>query len=738
MQRLFGRTLTPRWRYGLWLMVLARLVTPVLPSVRMGAPELDLPRWTAEAPTPTDSMPLASSGFPRPRPARSPIERLEIGAEQKGELEDAAPTGVAVARMSRDASSSPGRLAEPKRRVRPGLSTGSVASAAVERPSAKALTVVLWLVVAAALAARAVFRALRFHRRLAHALRPEDPRLLVLLEECRKVMRVRRPVALLETEAVTSPAVTGLWHPTLLLPPKVTERLSEAELRHVFLHELAHLRRCDLPLALVVMALESLYWFHPLVRMAIRRLRTAQESARDWEALAVHPSPAPLSYARTLLKLCEGRAPSPAPVGLVSDFTDGGRDLERRILMITEYRASSHRAALVGVVLTAALAWAGFTSAAQPALPAGDSQPAGQSLATISVEHHQDAPVWLAPLQAALDRPISMQAEGTSAREVFAYLRQVAGVNLVVDTVWLDDIGDPDLEFEVTDTPLGEVLDLVCSELDGRHCLAREAIYVCEDLYLAEGTELRFYKLAPFYERGLGEEEDEVLCELVQRFAADGSWTWDWPGVSIETWNGLLIVSQTREMHAHIESFLNRFLNRGAEQPSETPAWRVRLEEVLAAQAEISVQGIPLTEVAQVLAERYGVPILVSEDIDEEDVDLHLTGVSLRTVLEWLGASQGLKPHIHGGVVELIQGEPHMSLEYHELGGLFEAANHDDADELRDTLEDMIRNRIDPDTWDYEHAALLYVGDLLLVRNTASAQLQIAQLIQTLERAFSD
>jgi len=407
--------------------------------------------------------------------------------------------------------------------------------------------------------------------------------------------------------------------------------------------------------------------------------------------------------------------------------------------MITEYRTSSHRATLVGVVLTVALAWAGFTSAAQPALPDGDSKPAGQILATISVEHHQDAPVWLAPLQAALDLPISMQAEGTSAREVFAYLRQVAGVNLVVDTVWLEDIGDPDLEFEVTDTPLREVLDLVCSELDGRHCLAREAIYVCEDLYLAEGTELRFYKLAPFYERDIDVDEfDMALCDLVPLLAGGGSWTWDSEGVSIETWNGLLVVSQTREMHAHVDAFLNRLLNRGAEEAPETPAWRTRIEKLLSGPAEINLEDVMLGEAAELLSSRYGLPIRISEDYYEEEVDLQLEGVSLRTVLEWLGAAQGLTPRIHGGAVDLAEGEYEMSLEYYELGELFESAQYVDRVEVVITLEDMIRDRIEEDTWDAGLAAMVFLDDLLLVRNTASAHRQIGQLIETLERAFSD
>lgn len=47
---------------------------------------------------------------------------------------------------------------------------------------------------------------------------------------------------------LSSPAVFGLFQLHLLLPETALRQLNEEELRLIFLHEMAHVRRMDLPL----------------------------------------------------------------------------------------------------------------------------------------------------------------------------------------------------------------------------------------------------------------------------------------------------------------------------------------------------------------------------------------------------------------------------------------------------------------------------------------------------------
>lgn len=75
----------------------------------------------------------------------------------------------------------------------------------------------------------------------------------------------------------------------------------------MFLHEMAHLRRCDLWLNGVLEAVRAFHWFNPVVGWVLRRWREDREEACDIHALSadgVHPVP----YGRVLLKCLEGSA----------------------------------------------------------------------------------------------------------------------------------------------------------------------------------------------------------------------------------------------------------------------------------------------------------------------------------------------------------------------------------------------------------------------------------------------
>ena len=98
--------------------------------------------------------------------------------------------------------------------------------------------------------------------------------------------------------AVPTPLAAG-GRAGVLLPESAEQW--DTERRHVILlHEAAHLRRLDhvtLPLAL---ALQALWWFHPLAWLAISRFRAAAEAACDEAVVAAGISP--ITYAEHLLE----------------------------------------------------------------------------------------------------------------------------------------------------------------------------------------------------------------------------------------------------------------------------------------------------------------------------------------------------------------------------------------------------------------------------------------------------
>jgi bla regulator protein BlaR1 len=105
------------------------------------------------------------------------------------------------------------------------------------------------------------------------------------------------------------PGVVGLWHPILLLPDGIVERLTPSELEAVLAHELCHVRRRDNLTAAIHMIVEALFWFHPLVWWIGARLVTERERACDEDVLRLGNQPR--VYAEAMLTVCRLYAESP-------------------------------------------------------------------------------------------------------------------------------------------------------------------------------------------------------------------------------------------------------------------------------------------------------------------------------------------------------------------------------------------------------------------------------------------
>ncbi len=91
---------------------------------------------------------------------------------------------------------------------------------------------------------------------------------------------LRRPVSLLQSEHPTLLVTWGIVRPKVILPAPARE-WSDARVRVVLCHELAHIRRGDWLVQLVAELLRSVYWFNPLLWMACQRVRQESEHACD-------------------------------------------------------------------------------------------------------------------------------------------------------------------------------------------------------------------------------------------------------------------------------------------------------------------------------------------------------------------------------------------------------------------------------------------------------------------------
>jgi beta-lactamase regulating signal transducer with metallopeptidase domain len=110
----------------------------------------------------------------------------------------------------------------------------------------------------------------------------------------------RRP-ALIESGCVHTPITLGALTPVVLLPEGLAQGLSDAELRAIAIHELAHVKRHD-PLVLGLASLvRAVLFFHPLVWLACRQVSNLAEASCDDAVLDATGEP--VSYAKMLARL---------------------------------------------------------------------------------------------------------------------------------------------------------------------------------------------------------------------------------------------------------------------------------------------------------------------------------------------------------------------------------------------------------------------------------------------------
>ena len=268
---------------------------------------------------------------------RQPGMRTEIAGQDKP---------AQVARVETEAGIA------PRNEVKPGRSIGSYLVPGL---------IGAWLGGVLVFSGIVTMQVIRFRRKLRRIAASHEPRLQRLLDGCCEEFGINRTVEILKTDAVHSPALFGLMRLRLLLPSEMPGRFTDRELRYVFLHELAHVKRGDPWLNWLVTVLQILHWFNPLVWFGFARLRADRELACDELALLRAGDNAGTAYGETVVKLLESlKVPATVP-GLVGILEDK-KQMRRRILMIADFRKTGRRSVLA-VLLMAAIATAALTDA---------------------------------------------------------------------------------------------------------------------------------------------------------------------------------------------------------------------------------------------------------------------------------------------------------------------------------------------------------------------------------------
>jgi hypothetical protein len=246
-----------------------------------------------------------------------------------------------------------------------------------------------------------------------------DRQWLALLASESAQLGVGRTVAVRATAAVSVPVVWG-WRKPVILVPASSQSWPTKQRRALLRHELAHVARHDCLAQAVAIVAQAVYWPHPLVWWAARRLRAEAERACDDLVLAAGTK-AP-EYAEYLLEAARALRESwhPSSSSAVVERTHL-YDRLRALLDEDRNRGSVGRrgAALASGVVLAGVA---LLAALQPAVRAAAAKAALVAMSPLSTAAVPGAPVNKPPAPGKAESVLAGTVRGPDGKPVEAAL----------------------------------------------------------------------------------------------------------------------------------------------------------------------------------------------------------------------------------------------------------------------------------------------------------------------------
>ncbi|KAA0764390.1 M56 family metallopeptidase [Bacillus sp. SH5-2] len=310
---LLKNKLPPRWQYLLWIILIVRLLLP----------------WSPDSSYSIYSILSYSNGTPVTSHQDSADRRIQ-GSTAIGGTKTYTYGSAQTAEKSKKQTHNNEKQND-------------------ETVSFYTIVLYIWLAVVIILS----FATIIMNKRLLFYIKKQpvitDERISKIFESCKKSMSVKRDIPLLLAGKIASPTVFGFLRPRVLLSSAHMKVLDEQQLRYIFHHELAHIKRRDVGVNWLMHGLLILNWFNPILWYAYSCMREDQELACDAFALTYIDSEEKLAYGHTIITLLEHYS-SYYQVPSLANLSRNKRTLKRRILMIKKFKKNSYRWSAFGVV----------------------------------------------------------------------------------------------------------------------------------------------------------------------------------------------------------------------------------------------------------------------------------------------------------------------------------------------------------------------------------------------------
>lgn len=210
----------------------------------------------------------------------------------------------------------------------------------------------LYLLILAGLLIHYSRQYIRSRRIVREGLSPLATGFDVFVAAAARRMGIRAKVKAYLSSLVQVPVTLGFLKPVILLPVAMVTQLTTAQIEAILIHELAHIRRKDYLLNLLITVMELLFFFNPFTRMLIHQLKKEREHCCDDAVLECRYDPH--GYVSALLSLA--RQQQQASLAVAAIGGGGEQLLLQRARKILQQKRTDDRPGprpLLGLLLTA-------------------------------------------------------------------------------------------------------------------------------------------------------------------------------------------------------------------------------------------------------------------------------------------------------------------------------------------------------------------------------------------------
>lgn len=160
-----------------------------------------------------------------------------------------------------------------------------------------------------------------------------DEEVLLAFQQIREEMNLSKNVDLYQCSCVSSPMLTGVVNPQVLLPDLA---LAPEELRFILGHELVHHRRKDLWYKCLVLLSVAIHWFNPVVYVMAKAIQIQCELSCDQEVVCSKDIDIRQHYSETIIGVIQHQ--SKQNTLLSTQFYGGKKGMKKRIFSIMDMR----------------------------------------------------------------------------------------------------------------------------------------------------------------------------------------------------------------------------------------------------------------------------------------------------------------------------------------------------------------------------------------------------------------